>query len=175
MTTDTDDWVARLCTEDSRDTALAELRGILLRGLTAASRNRYGGRLATEDIVQIALMKILDKIDTFEGRSKFTTWAMTITMRLAISEMRRKHFSDVSMSALAKENLEVDLAVVNDSPIEIESEKGVILRKLKELIETDLTPKQRVAMNSLLTGMPVEVIAEKSGSCLLYTSDAADE
>jgi RNA polymerase sigma-70 factor (ECF subfamily) len=39
-----------------------------------------------------------------------------------------------------------------------------MLAKLAELIETNLTNKQRDAMHSLLNGMPVEVFAEKTGS-----------
>ena len=96
-----DDWVERLnSTGDARDEAIVELRRILLRGLTATVRNRYGNKIQAEDVVQDALIKILDKIDSFEGRSKFTTWAMTIAVRIAISEMRRKHFQDVSMDSL---------------------------------------------------------------------------
>ena len=91
---DKDDWVERLkVTGDEQDQAIQELRNILVRGLTATCRNRYGNRVQAEDIVQEALIKILDKIDTFEGRSKFTTWAMTIAVRLALSEMRRKPVS----------------------------------------------------------------------------------
>ena len=91
-TVNQDDWVERLKSDgDIRDEAIQELRLILLRGLTATCRNRYENKVSAEDVVQDALLKILDKIDTFEGRSKFTTWAMTIAVRIAISEMRRKH------------------------------------------------------------------------------------
>ena len=62
--------------------ALEELRTVLVRGLTAAIRARYDNRIQADDIVQDALVKILDKLDTFEGRSKFTTWAMTIATRI---------------------------------------------------------------------------------------------
>ena len=62
--------------------ALEELRTVLVRGLTAAIRARYDNRIQADDTVQDALVKILDKLDTFEGRSKFTTWAMTIATRI---------------------------------------------------------------------------------------------
>ena len=80
-----DDWVERLKSDgDTRNEALEELRDILLRGLSAASRNRYDSKLQVEDVVQDALIKILEKVDTFEGRSKFTTWALTIAIRLSL-------------------------------------------------------------------------------------------
>ena len=56
-----EDWVERLrSTGDTRDQAITELRNILMRGLSATCRNRYDGRVQAEDVVQDALIKILD-------------------------------------------------------------------------------------------------------------------
>ena len=160
-----DDWVDRLnSTGGSREDAIKELRGILLRGLTATVRNRYGNKIQAEDVVQDALMKILDKVDSFEGRSKFTTWAMTIAVRIAISEMRRKHFQDVSMDSLLRDNMQFEPAASSEPSPGNEEEKTALLGKLRSLIDSNLTSKQREAMHSLLNGMPVEVFAEKTGS-----------
>ena len=160
-----DDWVERLnSTGGSREDAIKELRGILLRGLTATVRNRYGNKIQAEDVVQDALMKILDKVDSFEGRSKFTTWAMTIAVRIAISEMRRKHFQDVSMDSLLTDNMQFEPAASSEPSPGNEEEKTALLGKLRSLIDSNLTSKQREAMHSLLNGMPVEVFAEKTGS-----------
>ena len=160
-----DDWVDRLnSTGGSREDAIKELRGILLRGLTATVRNRYGNKIQAEDVVQDALMKILDKVDSFEGRSKFTTWAMTIAVRIAISEMRRKHFQDVSMDSLLTDNMQFEPAASSEPSPGNEEEKTALLGKLRSLIDSNLTSKQREAMHSLLNGMPVEVFAEKTGS-----------
>lgn len=160
-----DNWVERLRSEgEEKNAALEELRTVLVRGLTAAIRARYDNRIQADDIVQDALVKILDKLDTFEGRSKFTTWAMTIATRMAISTMRRRHFKDVSMSALTKESLKFEPSASSETPAEDLDEKDKILIKLRELIDSSLTPKQRDAVHSLLNGMPVEVFAEKTGS-----------
>ena len=162
---DHDDWVSRLqSNDDIRDQAIAELRDILLRGLRATCRARYGSKIQAEDVVQVALMKVLDKLDSFEGRSKFTTWAMTIAVRIAISEMRRKHFKDVSMNELLDKSMHFEPAATETASAEDSQEKSVLLVKLKELIESSLSDKQRDAMHSLLNGMPVEVFAEKTGS-----------
>ena len=160
-----DDWIERLkSTGDTRDEAISELRSILLRGLSAAVRNRYGSKVQAEDVIQDALIKILDKLDTFQGRSKFTTWAMTIAVRTAISEMRRKHFQDVSIDSLLTDNMQFEPAAAAEPSMSDDQEKAAMLAKLKSLIETDLTDKQREAMHSLLNGMPVEIFAEKTGS-----------
>ena len=40
------------------------------------------------------------KIDTFEGRSQFTTWAYKIAVRVALNELRRRRWRDVSLDGL---------------------------------------------------------------------------
>ena len=163
-TVENDNWVSRLKdTGDARDEAITELRSVLMRGLSATCRNRHGNKVQAEDVIQETLLKVLDKLDTFEGRSKFTTWALTIAVRIAISEMRRKHFKDVSMTSLLGEGMQFDPAAA-DEPLSDEGEKRSILEKLKELIATTLTDKQRDAVLALLNGMPVEIFAEKTGS-----------
>ena len=121
-------------------------------------------RIQADDVVQDALLKILAKVDTFEGRSKFTTWAMTIAVRAAISEMRRKHFQDVSMDSLLADNMQFEPAASAGPTPGNEEEKTALIGKLRSLIDSDLTSKQREAMHSLLNGMPVEIFAEKTGS-----------
>lgn len=160
-----DQWVGDLKSQgDVRESAIEKLREILLRGLTATCRNRYENKVHPEDVVQDALIKILDKLDTFEGRSKFTTWALTIAVRIAISEMRRKHFKDVSMDKLLESSMRFEPKAVEEISNDVEDEKVSIINKLRELIENNLTDKQREAMHSLLNGMPVEIFAEKTGS-----------
>ncbi len=160
-----DQWVERLKSDGNiRDEAIQELRDILLRGLTATCRNRYGNKVSPEDVVQDALLKVLDKIDTFEGRSKFTTWAMTIAVRIAISEMRRKHFQDISMNDMLSDSMRFEPEAAPDPTFGQDEHKAGVMAKLRELIEISLTDKQRDAVHSLLNGMPVEVFAEKTGS-----------
>jgi len=162
-TVEKNDWVDRLeSSGEIREQAISELRELLMRGLTSTCRNRYDNRVQADDVVQDALLKILDKLDTFEGRSKFTTWAMTIAVRTAMSEMRRKHFKDVSMDSLLGDGMrfEPEAVELKDG----EAEKGDMLAKLRELVETSLTDKQRDAVHALLHGMPVEIFAEKTDS-----------
>ncbi len=159
-------WLQRLRGEPAeRDQAIAELREILLRGLSGPMSRRYGGGLQPEDVVQEALIKILDSLDQFAGRSRFTTWAMTIATRVGISEMRRKHYQDVSLDGFTgDDNMKLDLAVDEADSSETQVDRRAIVDKLQKLIDQTLTEKQRVAIRALLDGMPVEVIAEKTTS-----------
>ena len=163
-----DRWVQRLNSQNDseRDAALEELRGILTRGLSRALHNHYGNRsFAADDVVQEALLKILNKLDTFQGKSRFTTWAMTIATRMGISELRRRHTKDISLEGIAAEDrLRVDLAVDPSPPGGEALDRRVILMQLRKLIDGKLTEKQRIAIRGLLEGLPVEEIASRTKS-----------
>jgi RNA polymerase sigma-70 factor, ECF subfamily len=63
---------------------LADLRADLLRGLRGALAGRSGADDAfLEDSVQEALLRVLDRLDTFEGRSKSVSRAMAVAVREA--------------------------------------------------------------------------------------------
>lgn len=162
-----DPWIARLRSDDVsiRDAALTELSDLLVRGLSRPMAQRYGGGLQPEDVVQEALLKILDSLDQFAGRSRFTTWAMTIATRVGISEMRRKHYQDVSIEAFQGEDAtRIEIAVDESDSAESQLERQNMVAKLQEVIDTELTDRQRFAIRASLEGLPVEVIAEKAGS-----------
>ncbi|NIR25616.1 MAG: RNA polymerase sigma factor, partial [Gammaproteobacteria bacterium] len=46
------------------------------------------------------LLRALDHLHTFEGRSKFTTWVHKIAVRVALTELRRKRWEDVSLDEI---------------------------------------------------------------------------
>ncbi len=164
-TVEQDRWIERLRADDHvRDKAIGELREILLRGVKAAFRSHSGGKISAEDVVQDTLIKILESLGSFQGRSKFTTWAMTIAVRTAIGQMRRQRFKDVSMSDLLDNNMLFEPMSALGENGQVNSEKISILKMLRKFIDENLTEKQRGAMHSLLNGIPVEVYAEKTGS-----------
>ena len=87
---DKDSWLLRLqISAPGREQAIKELRNYLLRGLVRSLSHRYGGKIQIEDVAQVALLKILNSLDSFQCRSRFTTWAMSIATRVGISELRR--------------------------------------------------------------------------------------
>src|SRR4029453_8074086 len=81
--------------------ALTDLRGLLLRGLAKSFQARGAlDQAFVEDVVQQALVHILDHLDQFQGRSQFTTWAMAITVRLAMSALRRTRWQDAPLASM---------------------------------------------------------------------------
>lgn len=158
-------WVENLsddCPEQAR--WIAKLRSVLLRGVSAALTGRGVDESFCEDIVQESLLLVLSKLEAFEGRSKFTTWAMTIAIRQGISGLRRRHFKDVSLSAVTDGGLTIEPADFRGGSVEEEKTKQGIIDRLRWLIENSLTDKQRMVMRALLEGMPVEEIAARTGS-----------
>ena len=160
-----DSWQQRLRGPgEEQGMAIKELRAILVRGLRISLANRYGGRLQPEDIVQVALMKILGALDSFEGKSRFTTWAMSIATRVGICELRRKHYQEVSLDSITSDASKFDLKYDERESAEQGFQKRRLLDKLQQLIASELTQNQRVAIHGLLEGLPIEVIAERTRS-----------
>lgn len=143
-----------------RDKAISQLRAILLRGLSKSLNNRYGKPFNAEDIVQEALMKVLSSIDSYEGRSKFTTWAMTVATRIGISALRRKYHKDVSMEPFnTTDGYTMDVAILDTPTLSNSESRAKIFSVLQTLIETELTDKQRLATRAFLSNFATDEIA----------------
>ena len=146
--------------------ALTDLRGLLLRGLAKSFQARGDTDKAfLEDVVQQALMHILDHLDQFQGRSRFTTWAMAITVRLAMSALRRKRWQDVSLESMTALSEGAPAWDRDDttSPAQ-HAEQHAMVETLNRLIDEALTEKQWMALTAELGGMPVEEIARRMDS-----------
>jgi RNA polymerase sigma-70 factor (ECF subfamily) len=81
--------------------ALADLYDLLIRGLGAALGS-YGGGVEANvgDFAQEALIKITGNLDSFRGKSRFTTWAQKIAVNVALTELKRRRRRDVSLQEL---------------------------------------------------------------------------
>jgi RNA polymerase sigma-70 factor (ECF subfamily) len=163
-----EDWTRDLVSQDTarRDNAVSHLRDVLFRGLsTSLSKQGRVDDAFLEDVVQESSMKILEKLGTFEGRSKFQTWAVTIAVRTAVSMMRKRDWHNVSLdSVTAGAEFDPQLAVAASEMIDQTNSRSRLLSKLKELIDSELTERQWRALTAELAGMPLSEIAEKLGS-----------
>ncbi len=159
------DWIAQLRPEASdRDLHIQKLRDYLVKGLSRSLGHRYGGHVPIEDIVQESLLKILHSLDSFQGRSQFLTWAMSIAVRVGISSLRRHYYRDVSLD-LSASSLEVQIDNEQTAlSADFEIEKLQMIRLLETLINETLSDRQRIAIQGTLDGLPIEIIAERLGS-----------
>lgn len=175
MARNNDTWLADLRSQGNpREIALSDLNEIILRMLPSAltrwlSPENEHFEPFIQDIAQETLLRVLDRLDTFEGRSKFTTWVYTIAIRIALSELRLRKWKEVSLDQL-EESQEPDQAPFetfsnNDPNPETVIEQKQTMMKIKSIIDHELTPRQRAVMMAVnVQGVPLDVIAQRLGS-----------
>ena len=166
VTRTNEEWLSDLRGDD-KDQAIADLRHLLKRGLIYALASRIKTDLEhqVEDFVQDAILRILDKMDTFRGESKFTTWAQKIAVRVAFTEMRRKRWKDVSIEDLLPEDSGdyTPLVLSDPSPDpEKRATQESLLSMIEKVLSEDLTDRQRTALLAIMHGgMPLEEVARR--------------
>ncbi len=145
-----DPWLQRLQSGE-REHAIAELRSYLVRGLSRSLRHRYGGKVQIEDIVQVALLRILDSVETFQQRSRFETWAMAIAIRVGMSELRKRYYRDVSIDLTSSaSNIRIEVVDPYVDATEDQADRQALLLMLQRLIDERLSDKQRLAIRGSL-------------------------
>lgn len=166
-------WLSDLrAAESRRETALIDLRAEILYGLPYALRDwlapddPHFAALA-EEVTQETLMRVLEHLDSFEGRSQFTTWVHKIAVRVALTELRRRRWKDVSLDGLL-ENTDgepASPATADRVPSpEIATEQADLLAQLQRLMMEELTARQLRAMMAVGLGeMPLEEVARRMG------------
>jgi len=161
-----EEWLSELRGE-KKDQAIEDLRKILKRGLiySLSSRIKTDLEHQVEDFVQDAILRILDKLDTFRGESKFTTWAQKVAVRVAFTEMRRKRWKDISIEDLLPEDSGdfTPLVLSDPSPDpEKRATQASMLKMVEEVLSEDLTDLQRTAILAIIQGgMPLEEVARR--------------
>jgi RNA polymerase sigma-70 factor (ECF subfamily) len=159
-----EDWSRSLGgTGAAAEAAVAELREILRRGL----RRALTGRAAAddgfiEDMAQEGVLKVLGGLSTFRGDCRFTTWAITVAVRLAFTELRRSRWRDVSLDRLV-EDAPARLPTAPPADGSSRDARHAILAEMHRVLERDLTDRQRQALVAELRGMPQAEIAAQMG------------
>lgn len=148
--------------------ALQELRGVLVRGLRAVLAKRAPGKAEAmaEDVAQEALLKILDRLDTFRGESRFTTWAQKIAVNLALSKLRRKRWENVSIEDLTADGDADDYTPPALSDRDCGPEERTaqlhLVEQVEQVIEEALTEHQQAALMAVKgRGMPMDEAARR--------------
>jgi len=170
---ETDDWVARLSTPGpGRDAALRQLHGLLLRAARhqvarMTARNPTASTLGAERIDEIvnqsaddAMVALLGKLSTFEGRSRFTTWAYKFAVLHAAVEVRRHAWVGREIP------LEQSAEPWSSGPTPAEySEAAALSAAITTAIETVLTTHQRqIVIAVLIDDVPIDILADRLGS-----------
>lgn len=149
--------------------ALGRLRELLLR----ATRHQVwrlrdllpgAGVSELDDLAQQAaddaLMAVLRQLGTFEGRSRFSTWAYKFGVLHAGVAVRRQAWRHREVT------LSDTLTVVDTAPSPVAiNEASQLARAVEATVASELTPHQRrVVLALLVKEVPIDVLAERLGS-----------
>ncbi len=165
------DWVARLGGGGPEQAvALRELHELMLR---AAAHQVWRMRPALPDpspaAVEVivnqaadeAMTALLGKLHTFEGRSRFTTWAFKFAILQAATEVRRLQWQHREVEL---RDLDVPIAPTHEGP-ELYAEGKDLAAAVAAAMHRVLTPYQRrIAIALLVDGVPIDVLADRLGT-----------
>jgi RNA polymerase sigma-70 factor (ECF subfamily) len=168
---DNQTWLAELRSDAAtRDAAIADLRDIVRRGLPYAlsrwvSPNDPLFNPLVEEVTQDTLVRVLDQLDSFEGRSMFTTWVQKIAVRIALTELRRKRWQDASLEELLdaeRPGAPASLMADHQPGPDAIAEQSDMIARVRRILEEELTPKQRQALVMLgIQDVPLEEAAKR--------------
>jgi RNA polymerase sigma-70 factor (ECF subfamily) len=170
---DNDTWLRDLHASGiQREAALSDLRAQLVRTLPQGisrllSPNNPAFESFLEDTVQETLLRALKGLDTFQGRSQFTTWVYKIAVRVALNELRRRRWRNVSLDGLEEDNDDnVPRQFASPDPLpESVVERADILQHVQKILVEELTPRQYAAMQAIhMQGVPMEEVAYRMGT-----------
>lgn len=168
------DWVSDLKDPGAiGQEALQQLHALLLRATRHQVRRLDGmlpgaGSLDLEDLAQQAAndaaVAVLRQLGTFEGRSRFTTWAYKFGILHAGVTVRRqawRHREVPLTDVLGDDPSYADPATSPEATVE----GSDLAAAVRSAIATELTPHQRrVTLALLIDQVPIDVLAERLGT-----------
>lgn len=162
------EWCAQLAGEPS-GAALAELRGLMLRGLGFALAGYSVTEGDLEDFVQDGMLKVLQELPSYRGEARFTTWAQKVCVRVALTELRRRRWRDVSLEDLVISSEATDFTpeVLTDRTADPgkAATMQLMMAAVQRIIMEELTELQRTAMMAVMQGgMPLQEVADRMGT-----------
>ena len=167
-----EEWLSDLRSDGTaKEDALADLRAVISNGLPYAlskylSPDNPQFNSLTEEVAQDTLLRVMDHLDTFEGRSRFTTWVQKIAVRIALTELRRRRWRDFSLDSLVEENedgISFPSLMIDPGPDPDNlTQRSDMVQRVARIINEELTEKQRTAMvATAIEGVPLEEVARR--------------
>jgi RNA polymerase sigma-70 factor (ECF subfamily) len=172
MDKESEDWLTGLSGDGPvREETLARLHSLLLRVARAEAgrrRENLPARTLSElddlcmEAANDAVEAITRKLGSFQGLSRFTTWASKFVF-LEISGRLRRHawqdrrieWSTTAWDQLASSDLTADRALEQRERLDL----------LREAMENSLTDRQRMILTAVAVDeVPIDVLAERLGS-----------
>jgi RNA polymerase sigma-70 factor (ECF subfamily) len=146
--------------------AVERLYELLVRAARFEVRRRRESLAATVDLEQLAadaahdaLMAVMDKLDTFRGDSRFTTWVYKFAMLEAAVKVRKLRWREREVPLDPEAWLRVP--DVHAGPAD-SAEESELMSAIHSGIEEALTPHQRLVLVAItLEDVPIDVLADR--------------
>ena len=175
-----EEWLENLRASGSaQEAAITDLRDLLLRTVLFFFSRNLGDfdRLTRDEILQLAedcaqeaLIAVLNHLADFRGDSKFTTWAYKFAINFALMTARRERWKGISLDQLSfvDGGSPAEWAMQGKEP-SLTPDQFVmqveILETIREVIEQDLTDKQRrVLILMVFNEVPMDEVARQLGT-----------
>jgi RNA polymerase sigma-70 factor, ECF subfamily len=154
-----------------RDRAIARLHELMLRGARFELHRRRGALsfVRGEELEDLAmqaaddaLVAVLGKLDDFQGKSRFTTWAYKFALLEAGAKLRRRAWQD---REVVLEHADWSGFADRAAGAHDQVEQRQRVERLREAIAGALTERQRQVFVALaLNEVPIDVLAERLGT-----------
>lgn len=165
------DWVVALSTPGPEcDDALRRLHALMLRAARHQVRRMRpmlgdASARACDDLANgaadEALTALLGKLSTFEGRSRFTTWAYKFAILQAATEVRRHAWAG---REICLDDIDAWNPATEPGP-ELRAEAADLASAVRRAMDEALTPYQRkIAVALLVDQVPIDVLADRLGT-----------
>ena len=138
----------------------AKMYGVALQFM----RNEYDAR----EVMQDALVSIWNKINSFEGKSAFTSWIYRVTANAALMALRKRkrHENDVSLDAAPADDDAVlpSLQLSDKAPLPDKvAMTGELGEQVRAAIERLPEPYRVVVLLRDVQELPMEQVMEATG------------
>jgi RNA polymerase sigma-70 factor (ECF subfamily) len=151
----------------AHDAAVLELHALLLRAAGHEVHRRMRAmqldlgdeaQILVEQSADDALVAVLGRLDSFEGRSRFTTWAFKFAIHTAGVAVRHAAWRARTMPTV--EDGVATLRASADDP-HVATHHAELLRATSAAIAT-ISPRQREVLVALaINGVPIDVLADR--------------
>lgn len=143
---------------EAQEEAFEELRDYLLRAVLFYLRNHRSDlsdlageeiRYFAEDMAQDSLLAINDNLEHFRGEAKFTTWAYRFVINRTATELRLRHYHNLSIERVLQEETAVFQELVSnlgEADPSLQAERQELINELRRLLRQELTERQRLAI-----------------------------
>jgi RNA polymerase sigma-70 factor (ECF subfamily) len=172
-----EEWLEELrASGAAQEAAIADLRNLLLRTVLFFFSRNLGDfeRLARAEILQLAedcaqeaLIAVMNHLSDFRGDSKFTTWAYKFGINIALMTARRERWKGVSLDQLSfADDGSLSEWLMRDKSSEFTPDQSAMQSEIREIIreviEQDLTDKQRRVLNLMIFNeVPMDEVARR--------------